>query len=100
MLTWDPVNTYGQHWLKLRGTEIALVDRTIHADWPWSVTVQRQRGIESKLVGGRAKTLEHGKKMAERWALANQTVLEVEVARRLTERAKHRVTNLGTTVPR
>ena len=21
MLTWDPVNTYGQHWLKLHGVE-------------------------------------------------------------------------------
>ena len=25
MLTWDPVNTYGQHWLKLHGVEIVLV---------------------------------------------------------------------------
>lgn len=59
MLFWDPVNTYGQHWLKLRGIEIALVDSTVDPAWPWSVTVQRQRGIEVKLVGGRAKTLEH-----------------------------------------
>ena len=29
MLTWDPVNAYGQHWLKLRGIEIALVDSTV-----------------------------------------------------------------------
>ncbi len=91
MLTWDPVNTYGQHWLKLHGIEIALVDRTTNADWPWSVTVQRQRSIEAKLVGGRAKTLEHGKKMAERWARANLARLELEVARRLAERVKHKV---------
>ena len=91
MLTWDPVNTYGQHWLKLHGIEIALVDSTVDPDWPWSVTVQRQRGIEAKLVGGRAKTLEHGKKMAERWARANLPRLEVEVARRLAERVRHRV---------
>lgn len=91
MLTWDPVNNYGQHWLKLHGIEIALVDRTVDPGWPWAVTVQRQRGIEAKLVGGRAKTLEHGKKMAERWARANLALLEVEVARRLAERVKHRV---------
>lgn len=91
MLTWDQVNTYGQHWLKLRGIEIALVDRTVDPAWPWSVTVHRQRGIEAKLVGGRAKTLEHGKKMAERWARANLPRLEAEVARRLAERVKHRV---------
>ena len=91
MLTWDPVNTYGQHWLKLHGIEIALVDGTVDPAWPWSVTVQRQRGIESKLVGGRAKTLEHGKKMAERWALANLPRLEAEVVRRLAERVRHRV---------
>ena len=91
MLTWDPVNTYGQHWLKLHGVEVALVDRTVDPAWPWSVTVQRQRGIESKLVGGRAKTLEYGKKMAERWAMANMPRLEVEVARRLAERVRHRV---------
>ena len=91
MLIWDPVNTYGQHWLKLHGIEIALVDRAVHPEWPWSVTVHRQRSIEAKLVGGRAKTLDHGKKMAERWARANLALLEVEVERRLTERVRHRV---------
>ena len=91
MLTWDPVNTYGQHWLKLQDIEIALVQGTVDPAWPWSVTVHRQRGIESKLVGGRAKTLEHGKKMAERWARANLALLEVEVARRLAERVRHKV---------
>jgi hypothetical protein len=91
MLTWDPVNTYGQHWLKLQGIEIALVDKTVDPAWPWSVTVDRQRGIESKLVGGRSKTLEHGKKMAERWARANLPRLEVEVARKAAARVKHHV---------
>lgn len=91
MLTWDPVNGYGQHWLKLHGVEVALVDRTVNPELPWSVTVHRQRSIEAKLVGGKAKTLEHGKKMAERWARANLPQLEVEVARRLAMQTKHRV---------
>ena len=83
MLAWDKVNLYGQHWLKLHGVEIALVHSAVHPEWPWTVTVQRQRGIEAKLVGGRAKTLEHGKKMAERWAAANLRRLEGEVAERI-----------------
>lgn len=91
MLTWEPVNAYGQHWLKLQGIEVALVDRTVNPEWPWSVTVHRQRGIEAQLVGGGAKTLEHGKKMAERWARANMALLEGEVARRLAARVKHRM---------
>ena len=91
MLTWDPVNTYGQHWLKLHGVEVALVSDRNDPAWPWTVSVERQRGIEAKLVGGHAKTLEHGKKMAERWALANLPRLEVEVADRIARRPKHRV---------
>jgi hypothetical protein len=90
-LTWIHLDRYQQHWLKLDGIEIACVSVCYHPEWPWTVSVQRHRGLEAKLVGGHAKTLAHGKKMAERWAMANIERLRPEVAARAASRPRHRV---------
>ena len=74
MLNWDPVNYYGQHWLKLHGVEVALV-----AEGPpgqWVVHVNRQRHMDTRITSGRSPTLAHAKKMAERWAKANMGRLD------------------------
>lgn len=89
MLTWDKVNYYGQHWLKLHGVEIVLV--TEAAPGSWTVHVNRQRYMEARITSGRSPSLAHAKKMAERWAGANMPRLEVEVADRIARRPKHRV---------
>ncbi len=88
MLAWDPVNRYGQHWLTLHGVEVALVSDRQDPAWPWLVSVNRHRSFDSKLVAGKAKTLAHAKKMAERWARVNLARLEIEVADRLARRRR------------
>ncbi len=54
-----------------------MVDLDV-AGWPL-VTVNRQRDMRRLLVG-KAATVDHGKKMAERWARANLARLQVDVA--------------------
>ena len=89
MLAWDKVNNYGQHWLKLHGVEVVLVSEGPPGQWV--VHVNRQRYMEARVTSGRSPTLEHAKKMAERWARANLPRLEAEVADRIARRPKHRV---------
>lgn len=89
MLTWVTTGA-DQHWLKLHDVEIASVSVRYDPEWPWVVFVQRQRGLDGPVVGGKAKTLRHGKKMAERWARMNLPRLEVEVAERLAKRPRHK----------
>lgn len=89
MLTWDPANYYGQHWLKLDGVEVVLV--TEGPPGVWVVHVNRQRYMEARVTAGRSPTFRHAQKMAERWARANLPRLEVEVAERIAKRPRHRV---------
>lgn len=89
MLTWDPPNTYDQHWLKLHGVEVALVSEG--PPGVWVVHINRQRYMDARVTTGRSPTLAHAQKMAERWAMANLPRLEVEVAERIARRPKHRV---------
>jgi hypothetical protein len=81
MLTWDKVNFYGPHWLKLRGVEVALVSEG--PPGRWVVHINRQRYMDPRVTAGPSPTLAHAKKMAERWARANLPRLEVEVAERV-----------------
>ena len=81
MLTWDKVNFYGQHWLKLHGVEVALLSEG--PPGRWVVHINRQRYMDPRVTAGPSPTLAHAKKMAERWATANLPRLEVEVADRI-----------------
>ncbi|HEY1034574.1 MAG TPA: hypothetical protein VGE09_06295 [Pseudoxanthomonas sp.] len=87
-LRWQYSERFAQHWLLLGGEHVAMVD----AGGPgrWRVMVNRHRPM-GKLTSGEALTLEHGKKMAERWATANIDRLRIEVAARAASRPRHRV---------
>lgn len=61
---------------------LALVSRRNDDQWPWLVHVNRQRGLDDKVTAGKAKTLAHGKKMAERWARANLPRIQREIEAR------------------
>ena len=59
MLTWDPVNTYDQHWLKLHGVEVALVsDRndpaqpTRYSSWPGGGARPRSATVAVRRIDG------------------------------------------------
>lgn len=86
MLAWEYSERFKQHYLMLDGFQVAMVD-----DGPpgwYRVIVNQQRSM-GKLVSGKAPTLEHGKKMAERWARANLPRLEQEVAEK--DARRHRM---------
>lgn len=48
----------------------------------WVGNVNRHRALDAKLPSGYAATAEFGRKMTERWALANLERLRIEIAAR------------------
>jgi hypothetical protein len=88
MLTWEYSDRFDQHWLLLDGEHVAMVHRGVQGQF--LVMVNRQRPMALTRQAS-AVSVEHGKRMAERWATANLPRLEVEVADRIAKRPKHRV---------
>ena len=83
MLTWEYSDRFRQHYLLLKGEQIAMVDDGAPG-W-FRVIVNRQQYM-GKLTMGRSPTIAHGKKMAERWARANMPRIERELAERIARR--------------
>ena len=88
-LKWIYLERFDQHWLTLDGEYIALVSKRVPGDW--LVHVNRQRHMELRMTAGQAATLGFGKKMAERWAVANLPRIRRELAERVAARPKHQV---------
>lgn len=88
MLTWQYSERFDQHWLLLDGEHVAMVHRG--AQGQYLVMVNRQRSMRPT-PQARAQSVEHGKRMAEKWLAGNLARVEREVAEQVARRPRHRV---------